>query len=235
MASILCIETATNLCSVALGVNKELLTYKESFDKNTHSESLTIFINDVLSDAGVTFSDLDAIAVGAGPGSYTGLRIGVSTAKGLCYALEKPLISLSSLRTLATGIMVNYIPLKDNKKDVLFCPMIDARRMEVYSAIYNAAGELQRDVLAEIVTETSFQQLLTEFMIVFGGDGSLKCKDLFRSVNAGFSDVLHPSAAMMIPWAFMRFDNNEFEDVAYFEPYYLKDFIAGKPNVKGLV
>jgi tRNA threonylcarbamoyladenosine biosynthesis protein TsaB len=232
MSVILCIETATQVCSVALVKMDSVIGYKETRIKNSHAEVVTLFIRDLLKESGLVFEDLNAIAVSQGPGSYTGLRIGVSTAKGLCYALDIPLIAIQTLQTLTSGALKDYQNIDNNH--VLFCPMIDARRMEVYSALYNSGLEQIREIKAEIIEQDSFVEYLADNKVVFFGDGSIKCRELIDHPNAVFSDPLYPSAIHMGGLAFHAFQNNNFEDAAYFEPYYLKDFIPGVPKVKGL-
>lgn len=225
MALILHLETATTVCSVALSKDGNLIALKEQDGDYSHAENLTLFIEDVFKQAQLPLHAVDAIAVSKGPGSYTGLRIGVSTAKGLCYSLNKPLIAINTLQSMALGVIANHAA----KADALFCPMIDARRMEVYCAIYNAKGEEIKATAAEIIEEHSFADLLTKHAIYFFGDGAAKCQETFStSPNAHFIADGKPSAKDMIASATAAFRNNQFEDVAYFEPFYLKDFVAGK-------
>ena len=220
---ILNIETSTKACSVALFSGKELVSHKEHVEeKFSHSEKLSLYMLEVLDLAKITFTDLSAIAISMGPGSYTGLRIGVSTAKGLCYALDIPLISISTLQAMAYGISLT-------KKSDVFCPMIDARRMEVYSAFYNAKNKLIRKIQADIIDEKSYQKELTD-KVLFFGDGSEKLHETIIHDNASFVSNFHPSAKFLGPLAYNKFQETDFEDAAYFEPYYLKDFIAGKKN-----
>ncbi|MGY8932032.1 MAG: tRNA (adenosine(37)-N6)-threonylcarbamoyltransferase complex dimerization subunit type 1 TsaB [Flavobacteriales bacterium] len=220
---ILNIETSTKACSVALFSGKQLVSHKEHVEeKFSHSEKLSLYMLEVLDLAKITFTDLSAIAISMGPGSYTGLRIGVSTAKGLCYALDIPLISISTLQAMAYGISLT-------KKSDVFCPMIDARRMEVYSAFYNAKNKLIRKIQADIIDEKSYQKELTD-KVLFFGDGSEKLHETIIHDNASFVSNFHPSAKFLGPLAFNKFQETDFEDTAYFEPYYLKDFIAGKKN-----
>lgn len=233
MALILNIETATQVCSVSLSVDGETTEIKESHTKNSHAEQLTIFAQQIISDGGYQFKDLDAIAVSKGPGSYTGLRIGVSTAKGLCYSLDKPLISVSTLEAMAAG-MISRIDKKD-LANTLFCPMIDAKRMEVYCALFTNDTSMVREIKAEIIDENSFSKELKNNTIVFGGDGAPKCKEVLSHSNKTvFLDDFFPSSRFMSQIAEQKFIDGNFEDVAYFEPFYLKDFIAGIPRVKGL-
>jgi tRNA threonylcarbamoyladenosine biosynthesis protein TsaB len=230
MAVILNIETATQVCSVALSSEGEVLQIRESREKNSHSTIITLFIEEVMKSAGLPFSALDAVAVSMGPGSYTGLRIGVSTAKGTCYALDKPLIAIGTLDAMAAGMLTT-----SQSQDFLLCPMIDARRMEVYNALFDSELKQVRETQAEIIGEDSFREELEKHIIVFAGDGAEKCKPaLGNHPNARFIDDFYPSAAYMIKLAEKKFQESAFENVAYFEPFYLKDFIPGIAKVKGL-
>ncbi|HNW99303.1 MAG TPA: tRNA (adenosine(37)-N6)-threonylcarbamoyltransferase complex dimerization subunit type 1 TsaB [Bacteroidales bacterium] len=227
MSCILLLETATKVCSVALSENEKLLSVKESHSANSHSSVITSFISEVINSSGKKNSDIDAVCVSMGPGSYTGLRIGVSTAKGLCYAWNKPLIAINTLQSMAMHFILK------NKADdnVLLCPMIDARRMEVYNAIFDAQGNFIRDTSAEIISENSFSELLLKNRIIFFGDGAEKCKEILtKHSNASIVDDLNNSASGMIALASFKFERNQFEDTAYFEPFYLKDFLATKPK-----
>ncbi len=232
MSYFLCIETATPVCSVALFKDTNLVAFKESKVKNSHSELVTVFIRDLMIENNLAHTDLSAVAVSKGPGSYTGLRIGVSTAKGLCYALDIPLIAIPTLKSIAWGAAKNYQPVNINP--VLFCPMIDARRMEVYSAIFDSGLHVIRETKAEILEATSYADYLKDNTVVFLGDGSLKFKDLMEHPHAVFSALFYPSATDMAALVYEAYQKKSFEDVAYFEPYYLKDFIPGVPKVKGL-
>jgi tRNA threonylcarbamoyladenosine biosynthesis protein TsaB len=224
MALILNLETATTVCSVALAKGGQLLAIREINGDYTHAENLTHFIDQVVQESGLSLKNLDAISVSKGPGSYTGLRIGVSTAKGLCYSLDKPLIALNTLEHTAYGCSLLHP--SDN---VVYCPMIDARRMEVYCAMYDHHHKTIRPTAAEIIDEHSFNDLLAKQPVYFFGDGAEKCKQvLSRSPNAIFLDHFYPSARNMLTLSEQAFQNNMFEDVAYFEPFYLKDFVAGK-------
>ena len=223
MALILHIETATKSCSVALAQNDEFITCKEEVNENySHAEKLNTFIAALFQDQNINLQNLDAIAVSKGPGSYTGLRIGVSTAKGLCYALDKPLISISTLRAMAYGIA-------QKESADLYCPMIDARRMEVYSAFYDDKNNEIRAVNADIINADTYQKELAS-RVLFFGDGAEKCKQIIKHSNAKFIDGVYPSSKDMTALAMQKFNKKEFEDIAYFEPYYLKDFVAGKKN-----
>ena len=224
---ILQIETATTVCSVALAKDGEVLAVKQLDQRNIHAEVITLYIEELLATTGTKYSDLDAIAVSCGPGSYTGLRIGISTAKGLCYALEKPLIAIETLEAMAYGAMESELA----TTGTLLCPMIDARRMEVYTAVFNTGGEKINLTTAEIIDENSFAELLSDNRILFFGDGAEKCKNTLHSANALFFEGFTNSATHLTKRADQKLAMKEFEDVAYFEPYYLKDFIAGIKKV----
>lgn len=215
MPYILNIETATRNCSVAIAKDGKTILFKEIAEIGySHAEKLHVFIDEILQETNLTYKDLSAIAVSQGPGSYTGLRIGVSSAKGLCFALDIPLISVDTLQVLASQA----------KKDGIIIPMIDARRMEVYSAIFNSKLEKTRAVQAEILDENSFSEI--NETVFFVGDCSQKAKTVLIKDNFVFLDkVIFPSAKEMGQLSFNKFINNNFEDVAYFEPFYLKDFM----------
>lgn len=231
MANILLIETATQVCSVGVCTPEGLVAIKESRDQKSHAEWITTFIHDVLKEAWLPFEKIDAVAVSKGPGSYTGLRIGVSTAKGICYALDKPLIAIDTLEALAYG-MKNQ--LQQLEAHTLFCPMIDARRMEVYAALFDYELASVKQTHALVVKEDSFQDFWIENTIYFAGDGAPKCKTMFQQQpNAKFIE-LECSVRQMVSLAQKAFEQSNFENLAYFEPFYLKDFIAGIPRVKGL-
>lgn len=216
MARILCIETATTNCSVALSQDGHVLALEEDNSSSySHAERLHSFIETVLQKGNSTLEDVDAIAVSKGPGSYTGLRIGVSTAKGLCYAADKPLIATATLKSLA---------LSEQGTADFIVPMLDARRMEVYAAVFNGQGDLLRETRAEILEAVSFHGLLQSGTVAFVGNGVDKFKELCNHPRAQFSNRL-PSAKEMGSLADEKFHSKEWEDVAYFEPYYLKDFI----------
>lgn len=227
MATILQLETATQVCSAALSKDGETIAVKELQANNIHAGSLTLFIQEVMQLAGINYSDLDAIAVSKGPGSYTGLRIGVSTAKGLCFALDKPLIGIGTLPMMASGFLT-----AEPGFDGLICPMIDARRMEVFTAVYNANLNPVEEVTAKIVNPESFLAYLDERSITFIGDGADKCKSAIIHANAKFSIENFNSASNMSKLAYQAFKRSEFEDVAYFEPFYLKDFVLTTPKAK---
>ena len=224
MALILAIETTTKNCSVALFENNKLLALKEHCsDDYSHAEQLTLFIEEVIKSTNLTLKEIEAIAISKGPGSYTGLRIGTSTAKGLCYALAIPLISISTLRAMA------FTMAQDQVTDI-YCPMIDARRMEVFSAIYDVKNNEIRGVRADVVDKQTYADFLNN-KVLFFGDGALKCKEIISHENAKFLEEVYPSAKNLGALAYDKFINKNFEDVAYFEPFYLKDFVAGKKKI----
>ncbi len=216
MSYILNIETATKNCSVALAKEGKTILCKEIAEEGySHAERLHVFIEEIIKEAGITFHDLSAIAVSQGPGSYTGLRIGVSAAKGLCFALDIPLIAVDTLQVLASQVNVSI---------GLIIPMLDARRMEVYSAIFTPNLESKRAVQAEIITENSFEDL--QETLYFVGDCAEKCKTVLSKENFVFLDeIKYPSAKEMSFLSFEKYKKNDTVDVAYFEPYYLKDFM----------
>ncbi|MFV8321463.1 tRNA (adenosine(37)-N6)-threonylcarbamoyltransferase complex dimerization subunit type 1 TsaB [Flavobacterium sp. LB3P21] len=221
MEYILNIETATKNCSVALAKDGKTIVCKEIAEEGySHAERLHVFIEEIIKEAGITLNDLSAIAVSQGPGSYTGLRIGVSAAKGLCYALDIPLIAVDTLQALASQVAIS---------NGLIIPMIDARRMEVYSAVFAPNLERKREVLAEIITENSFEDL--QETLYFVGDCAEKCKSVLTKENYIFLDeIVYPSAKEMSAISFEKFKKSDTVDVAYFEPYYLKDFMITTPK-----
>ncbi|MDG4714890.1 tRNA (adenosine(37)-N6)-threonylcarbamoyltransferase complex dimerization subunit type 1 TsaB [Winogradskyella marincola] len=223
MALVLNIETATTNCSVSLSKDGETLVLKEDNSAGySHAETLHVYIKDVFAEANISSKDIDAVAVSKGPGSYTGLRIGVSSAKGLCYALSKPLISVSTLESLAHQVKAD---------DGVIIPMLDARRMEVYSAIFNHKYEQVREIKAEVLTEESYIDLLKDNKVYFVGSGVAKTKELLNHPNAIFVEDKLPSANEMSLLSELKYKKSDIEDVAYFEPYYLKDFVAVKKKV----
>jgi tRNA threonylcarbamoyladenosine biosynthesis protein TsaB len=217
MALLLCIETATEVCSVAISKDRELLALKEVEDAFAHSAKLTLFIKDCIASANVKLADLEAIAISSGPGSYTALRVGISTAKGLCYALGIPLIEVNTLQSLALATAKQL-----QLSDVLYCPMIDARRMEVYTALFDASGRSLTATQPLIVEDNSFENYFNRGQtIVFIGNGAAKCQLVLHSPFAQFEQV-KCSAAHLIDLAFENFQYHKFVDVAYFEPFYGK-------------
>lgn len=224
MTKILALETATKNCSVALFENGELIDFQEEGGAYSHAEKLAVFVDDLLEKNKLDYTALGAIAVSKGPGSYTGLRIGVSLAKGLCYSLGIPLLGIETLKHMAYGAMQEL-----NKKG-FYCPMIDARRMEVYAAIFDANLKVVKETSADIIESASYQEFLNRKEVYFFGDGAQKCKKTLLDKNAKFFDLNLPSAKSMGKIAQEKYNNNQIEDLAYFEPYYLKEFIAIKPK-----
>ena len=229
MHYILNIETSGNACSVALSGNNKLIAFKENNAGKLHASLLSPFIDDVLREGNISPRALSAIAVSKGPGSYTGLRIGVSTAKGLAYALNIPIIGINTLESLTYGFLNKYRKYS-GKKDIILCPMIDARRMEVYTCLFSPELKIIKDITAEIIREDSFDTFLREKTIVFFGEGALKCKPVINHENAIFIDFTNLSARFMVDLSIKACNLGNFENTAYFEPFYLKDFIAGKPG-----
>lgn len=226
MARILNIETSTTVCSVNIAENGEKIIGKETMIQNAHSKVLTVFIEEILKEKNLKIKDIDAVAVSKGPGSYTGLRIGVSVAKGIAYGAGKKLLSVNTLQNMAWGAKQFLKP----EENILFAPMIDARRMEVYTQLFNKDLNSVNEITAEIIDEQSFFNELENQKIYFFGDGAAKCKDMITHKNAVFAEDLYPSADYMIPFSEKAFNDNNFEDIAYFEPFYLKDFVAGIPK-----
>ena len=216
MTYILSIETATKNCSVALSLNGEIILCKEIAEAGySHAEKLHVFIEDILKEAKIDFKNLSAIAVSQGPGSYTGLRIGVSAAKGLCYSLNIPLISIDTLQSLAQKLTI---------QEGLIIPMLDARRMECFTAIFNSNHEKIREIKSEIIDSTSFQDIQETIHLI--GDGADKCKLVLTNEKFVFHDeIIFPSAKEMSQIAFEKYKKSDTVDVAYFEPFYLKDFM----------
>jgi tRNA threonylcarbamoyladenosine biosynthesis protein TsaB len=227
MAVILIIETSTEVCSVALSKDCQIIDLIESREGQNHARLVAVFIERLLKRNAVKLNDLVAVAVSKGPGSYTGLRIGVSTAKGLCYASGLPLIAIGTLESMATHVILNQskYDIPENKHS-LFCPMIDARRMEVYSMVLDEQVNILKPVSANIIDESFLYNELIKNQVVFFGNGSAKCKKLIDSVNAIFIDHIEASAQYMSELVWHAYNKNQFEDVAYFEPFYLKEFIA---------
>ncbi len=231
MIHILCIETGTTTCSVALGNENGVVGFKDLSDSRAHASQLSVLVDELLKELSFDISKVDAIAISQGPGSYTGLRIGVSFAKGVCYSLGKPLIAVGSLDSMVYGIK-EVLP-KETISDIsLFCPMIDARRMEVYSAFYNQTIHRISEVEAIIVDSNSFFNQLQNSKVLFFGNGASKCKSVISNQNAIFIDNFEPSARFMLPLALNAYKDEKFEDIAYFEPFYLKDFVATKAKNK---
>lgn len=234
---ILHIETATDICSVALSEGDQEIALIESGPERSHATLLNSYIREALAESNKGIQELDAVAVGKGPGSYTGLRIGVSTAKGIAYALGLPLLSSGTLENMVHGATTYPAVQKLLKKfghDLLLCPMLDARRMEVYTSLYSADLTVFREVSAEIIDRHSYRDLLDKFHICFFGNGAAKCSDDLAHPHSHFLEHINPSAKNMIKPVFKQYRKNQFEDVAYFEPFYLKDFVATKPRKKVL-
>ncbi len=219
MAFILNIESATTVCSVSISENDNLIALKEIDNGYTHAENLHVFIDELLKQTNLKPQQLSAVAVSKGPGSYTGLRIGVSAAKGLCYALNIPLISINTLQVLTNG--------SGTKEETNFyCPMLDARRMEVYTAVYDSNLNEVAATEALIVDELSIKKYKNYTNIYFFGDGMLKCKELLSVLpNANFINDIKPSAKSMVKLSYLKYINKQYEDLIYFEPFYLKDFM----------
>ena len=223
---ILNIETSTNVCSIAINEGTNLLFKASDTDGMNHAALLSVFIAQGMDLLKTLNKKLDAVAVSSGPGSYTGLRIGVSTAKGLCFGFDIPLISISTLEVLtAQALMTQGID-----STALFCPMIDARRMEVYAALYNSKGEIQREIAPDIIDETSYSDFLEKQTVYFFGNGAEKCKTTLSHPSAKFIDHLIPLAENMIHFSISHYEQKQFVDLAYFEPFYLKEFQTTSPK-----
>ena len=220
MANILCLETATTNCSVAVGIDGKIKSLVEENTPNySHSEQLHVFVERALAEASISLADLDVIAVSKGPGSYTGLRIGVSAAKGLCFALDVPLISIPTLKSMAAQIRL--------KHDEVVIPLLDARRMEVYSRAFDEKNRALSETKAEIITENSFEEYKSYQKVHLIGNGAIKCTGVLQDNVFEFHTDIIPSANEMVTLAQEKYTTATFEDVAYFEPYYLKDFVLG--------
>ncbi len=226
MSCILHIETSTAVCSVSVSEDGLSIFSKEDHDGPSHAVSLGVFVDEALSFVDSHAMMPDAVAVSCGPGSYTGLRIGVSMAKGICYGRNLPLIGLPTTEVLCVPVLLYH----DLPDDALLCPMIDARRMEVYSAVYDRALNVKREIAADIIDESSYLNFLDKQPVYFFGDGALKCRDKITHPNAHFIADIEPLARMMFPLAEKAIAMQDFKDVAYFEPFYLKEFVASKPK-----
>ena len=226
MSCILHIETSTEVCSVALSQDGVSIFSKEDFNGPSHAVLLGVFVDEALAFADNHAIPLDAVAVSCGPGSYTGLRIGVSMAKGICYGRNIPLIGLPTLEVMSVPVLLH----EDLPEDALLCPMIDARRMEVYAAIYDRALHVKRAIGADIIDEQSYAEFLDQHPVYFFGNGSEKCKSKLTHPNAHFIENIHPLAKWMFPLAEKAVATEKYEDVAYFEPFYLKEFVASVPK-----
>lgn len=226
MSNILSIETATNVCSVVVSVGGKIVFEKENTEGPSHASLLGVFVAEALAAAKSDKIELDAVAVSCGPGSYTGLRIGVSEAKGLCYGLGIPMIAIKTPEIMVAKVLQT----RDVSAKALLCPMIDARRMEVYAALYDAQSNCVRDIAADIVEAGTYTEYLDKSEVVFFGNGADKCKEIINNENASFVDGIYPSARYMASLAEKAFEAGQFVDIAYFEPFYLKDFIATTPK-----
>lgn len=227
MSCILHIETSTNVCSVAVSHDGTVVYDKDDFSGPNHAEKLGVFVDEALSFIDQSLLTLDAVAVSSGPGSYTGLRIGVSMAKGICYGRDAKLISIPTLELLCVPVLLGHDEIED---DALLCPMLDARRMEVYAGIWNRALKPVREISADIVTADTYKEYLDQHPIYFFGNGAAKCMETIGSDNAHLIENIYPLAKNMMPLAEQRFNRGVFEDVAYFTPSYLKDYVAIKPK-----
>lgn len=232
MPRILNIETSSDVCSVCLAYDGEIISIRETGIERSHASILTVFIEEILSELKAQNLNLDAVAVSMGPGSYTGLRIGVSAAKGICYGSEIPLIAIPTLEALCRGALKLY---EINERDALLVPMIDARRMEVYMAVYNMQLQKIKDTSAQIIDQNSFRDLSATNTLYLFGTGSTKLKDSISQEKIRFLDNINMSSEYMVEMASQRYKEKQFEDVAYFEPYYLKDFIATTPRKNQLL
>lgn len=233
---ILCLETATAVCSVALCDGGSVIASRESEAEKSHASKLTVFIEDLLKAAAINVHDLEAVAVSKGPGSFTGLRIGVSVAKGIAYAAGIPLIGVETTLSMFHGFMSQSGNNKFNIWETdLICPALDARRMEIYYTIFDIKGNTVKSIRAEIMDKNTFSEMPTSSRIILFGDGAGKCRSVIKRENTVFDDDFRISASFMQKPAYEAFAGKRFEDVAYFEPFYLKDFLASKPvkNILG--
>jgi tRNA threonylcarbamoyladenosine biosynthesis protein TsaB len=232
---ILCLETATQVCSVALCKADGVVSLRQNNENRSHASLLTVFITEILREQGLEAKDLDAVAVSKGPGSYTGLRIGVSVAKGISYRAGIPLIAVDTPLSMFHGIRDSFPVEKENSDDLIYCPMLDARRMEVYYCFFDRSGKRLREISAEIISGDSFSDISEEKQVVFFGDGAMKCENIIKRRNSVFYPNFTISASYMMKPVFGAFALKHFEDLAYFEPFYLKDFITTtqKKNVLG--
>ena len=226
MSTILHIETSTDVCSVAVSEDSQVIFHQEDHSVPNHAERLGTMVDEALSFTDNHAIPFDAVAVSCGPGSYTGLRIGVSMAKGICYGRDLKLIAVPTLELLCVPILLREIP----EEDALLCPMLDARRMEVYAGIYDRGLRTVREIRADIVDENTYKEYLDKHPVYFFGNGAKKCISTINHPNAHLIDGIEPLAKWMQPLAEKRYLNEQFEDVAYFVPYYLKDFVAKLPK-----
>ena len=230
MALILNIETSTEVCSVAIARNGSVILSRNNLSGQNHAILVTVFINELLVESNLTMEQLDAVAVSGGPGSYTGLRIGVSVAKGLCYASRLPMIAITSLEAMAHHVITNRKNFQyPEMGNALFCPMIDARRMEVYTSFYDSNGVQIREIQADIIDHQSYLPYLENNTVFFFGNGAAKCRNAISHPHAIFIDGIITTAENMVSLAERDFKLQKFVDVAYYEPFYLKDFVATIP------
>lgn len=227
MSCLLNIETSTNVCSVAISEDGQCIYHDEDRTGPNHNERLGQFVDEALSFADSHAIPVDGVAVSMGPGSYTGLRIGVSMAKGVCYGFGIPLLAVPTLEVLCVPVLLRH---DDLPEDALLCPMLDARRMEVYAGVYNRALKQVREIRADVVDADTYRELLDQHPMYFFGNGAKKCMEVINHPNAHYIDGIEPLAKNMFPLAERRMMRGETEDVAYFTPFYLKDFVALKPK-----
>ncbi len=231
MAVVLNLESSTDVCSVALAIDGKPADVMENTEGMNHARLMGVYVQEIMQRNRLDVDSLSAVAVSKGPGSYTGLRIGVSLAKGLCYAHQLPLIAVSPLQAMSAHVIENRKKLAlPERSDLLFCPMMDARRMEVYTALYDGNNNEIEGVRSKIIDKNSFQDLLDQRPIVFFGNGSSKIREVIKHTNALFISEIKTSAQFMCFLSEKAFENKQFVDLAYFEPFYLKDFIAGVPK-----
>jgi tRNA threonylcarbamoyladenosine biosynthesis protein TsaB len=229
MSYILSLETSTTVCSVAIHEAGKLLMSREILIPQSHASKLAVLIDEVKKSSKLDFRQLSAVAVASGPGSYTGLRIGVSTAKALCYALNIPLVAVETLDIMAHQVYASRNGVNQTPSPEFYCPMIDARRMEVYCKVFDGSLNVIRPVEAKIIDDHSFDDVMSERTLIFFGDGSSKCKEILTSPNAVFIENIFPAASMLGELAYKKFADGIVEDVVHFEPFYLKDFLIKKP------
>jgi tRNA threonylcarbamoyladenosine biosynthesis protein TsaB len=224
MPIILSLDTSSTACSVALHVDGRLLAVSDIHKEHSHGGRLALLIKQVLENADVSFQQISCIGLSSGPGSYTGLRIGTSTAKGLCYALNVPLVAVDSLTVMAHHVV------KEKRDEIFYCPMLDARRMEVYCAVYNSSLTVLEPIQAKVIDENSFADVLEKGRIVFFGNGAGKCREAIRHSNATFLENINPSAVELGELACEKFNSAKIEDLVHFEPLYLKEFLIKKSS-----
>ena len=224
--TLLNIETSTSSCSASITIDGVPVASRSNLVNANHASELPVFVDQLLEEAKVNAWKLDAVALSQGPGSYTGLRIGTSLAKGICYGRNLPLIALPTLEVMCVPVLLQ----QELPEDALLCPMIDARRMEVYAAIYDRALNVKREIAADIIDENSYLEFLEKQPVYFFGNGAAKCREKITHPNAHFIDNIHPLAKWMFPLAEKAKSKGDFKDVAYFEPFYLKEFVASQPK-----